>query len=262
MADTTCVICGNPCRKKYCSDPCRNRRQRAPRPLRSGTGYKQRACEVCEQQYWPTYKDQRTCGRACGTELRRRLGSLPAVQVQKHRASSRIYIRDCLSCDTTFVGRRTAERYCSMQCFGERLERRWRRQFQRRLQQEHPSARLCNCGAPAAELRRKCQPCLDADRRRRRAVERRQGSIPGLVQESYSLVEIAERDGYRCRIPSCGKPVAMAKSVPHPKAPTIDHIIPLSAGGDDTKANVRLAHFLCNSRRGNRGDVEQLKLIG
>jgi 5-methylcytosine-specific restriction endonuclease McrA len=54
----------------------------------------------------------------------------------------------------------------------------------------------------------------------------------------------------------------MAKSVPHPKAPTIDHIIPLSAGGDDTKANVRLAHFLCNSRRGNRGDVEQLKLIG
>ena len=54
----------------------------------------------------------------------------------------------------------------------------------------------------------------------------------------------------------------MTKAVPHPKAPTIDHIVPLADGGDDIKANVRLAHFLCNSRRGARGGTEQLWLIG
>jgi 5-methylcytosine-specific restriction endonuclease McrA len=53
----------------------------------------------------------------------------------------------------------------------------------------------------------------------------------------------------------------MTKVVPHPKAPTIDHIVPLSAGGDDTKANVQLACFLCNSIKGSRG-TQQLTLIG
>lgn len=54
----------------------------------------------------------------------------------------------------------------------------------------------------------------------------------------------------------------MTKAVPHPKAPTIDHVVPLAEGGADTAANVRLAHFICNSMRGNRGGGEQLALIG
>lgn len=53
----------------------------------------------------------------------------------------------------------------------------------------------------------------------------------------------------------------MTKAVPHPKAPTIDHLLPVSAGGDDVRANVRLAHFICNSRRGS-GGIVQLALVG
>jgi 5-methylcytosine-specific restriction endonuclease McrA len=49
--------------------------------------------------------------------------------------------------------------------------------------------------------------------------------------------------------------------VPHPDAPTIDHLLPLCDGGDDVRANVQLAHFLCNSRRG-AGGVVQLALVG
>jgi hypothetical protein len=37
---------------------------------------------------------------------------------------------------------------------------------------------------------------------------------------------------------------------------------PLSRGGDDTRANVQLAHFLCNARKGAAGGGEQLALIG
>jgi 5-methylcytosine-specific restriction endonuclease McrA len=54
----------------------------------------------------------------------------------------------------------------------------------------------------------------------------------------------------------------MSRLVPHPKAPTIDHIVPLAAGGDDIKANVQLAHFLCNSVKSNQGGNEQLILVG
>jgi 5-methylcytosine-specific restriction endonuclease McrA len=48
----------------------------------------------------------------------------------------------------------------------------------------------------------------------------------------------------------------------HPKAVSIDHIVPLSLGGHNTKANVQLAHLGCNISKGNRGGGEQLRLIG
>lgn len=75
----------------------------------------------------------------------------------------------------------------------------------------------------------------------------------------YTLAEIAARDRRRCGI--CRRPVLMTRLVPHPKAPTIDHVVPLSQGGDDVRSNVRLAHFLCNATRGNRGQAEQLAMI-
>jgi 5-methylcytosine-specific restriction endonuclease McrA len=119
------------------------------------------------------------------------------------------------------------------------------------------------CGESKAFFRRgdyceACRPLAAADarraaRRRRRARER------NIAHEPYTLEEIAQRDRYRCGI--CRKRVAMRQVVPHPKAPTIDHLIPVSDGGDDIKVNVQLAHFICNSRRGNRG-VVQLALVG
>lgn len=87
--------------------------------------------------------------------------------------------------------------------------------------------------------------------RRRRAAKR------GGASEPYTLPEIAERDGFRCQL--CGGSVSMETKVPDALAPTIDHIIPVSRGGDDTKANVQLAHFRCNSVKGPR-DVQRLSL--
>jgi len=80
--------------------------------------------------------------------------------------------------------------------------------------------------------------------------------------ESFTPEEIFERDGWRCQIPGCGRRVKRTAVAPHPLAPTLDHIIPRSEGGDHTRANVRCAHFICNSRRGNRGGNDQLLLVG
>lgn len=101
---------------------------------------------------------------------------------------------------------------------------------------------------------------MAAAERRRRRVNRRRRRIEGIATEPYTLAGIAERDRFRCGI--CRKRVAMTKAVPHPKAPTIDHVIPLDDDGDDTRANVQLAHFICNSRKGNRGGGEQLAFVG
>lgn len=69
---------------------------------------------------------------------------------------------------------------------------------------------------------------------------------------------IFERDGYRCHL--CGKSTDSSKPAPHPRAPTVDHVIPLARGGTHEPANCRTACFLCNSTKGDRGGGEQLAL--
>ena len=42
---------------------------------------------------------------------------------------------------------------------------------------------------------------------------------------------------------------------------TLDHIVPLSKGGNHTYANVALAHHRCNSSKGNRIKTQQMRLF-
>jgi 5-methylcytosine-specific restriction endonuclease McrA len=92
----------------------------------------------------------------------------------------------------------------------------------------------------------------------RRKNRKRRG--PDIISEPYTLAEIAARDGYRCGL--CRRKVNMALKNPHPQAPTIDHVIPLSISRDDTRVNVQLAHRGCNVAKGVRAVGEQLALIG
>ena len=62
----------------------------------------------------------------------------------------------------------------------------------------------------------------------------------------------------------CGAPVDT--SLPHgmPESPEVDEVVPISKGGSPIdRNNVRLAHRLCNQKRGNKdiGDyrVERMK---
>ena len=72
--------------------------------------------------------------------------------------------------------------------------------------------------------------------------------------------EILERDGWRCGI--CRKVIGKKFKYPHPRSKSIDHIVPLSHGGDDTAENKRAAHLGCNVARGNEMGEEQVALFG
>jgi hypothetical protein len=87
--------------------------------------------------------------------------------------------------------------------------------------------------------------------------------------ENVSPKYIFKRDKYRCNLKlsaSCNGKTDPTKVVPHPRAPTVDHIIPLDAlrenGGVHSKANTWTACFECNSIKGHRGGGEQLAMIG
>lgn len=67
------------------------------------------------------------------------------------------------------------------------------------------------------------------------------------------------RDGYRCHL--CNRKTDPTKRVPHPRAPTLDHVIPLSCGGTHEPLNCRTACYICNTRKGAGGGGEQFILF-
>lgn len=97
----------------------------------------------------------------------------------------------------------------------------------------------------------------DPEWRRRRMTDmstrhhqKRARSVSG---ERFGLDDIFKRDNAKCHL--CRKPVARHDA-------SMDHIIPLSLGGEHSLVNVALAHQSCNSSKNNRPANEQLRLIG
>jgi hypothetical protein len=106
------------------------------------------------------------------------------------------------------------------------------------------------------------EQCAQAQRRAMKRIgrDRRRASQRDAYVAPVYRAKIYQRDGYRCHL--CNKKVNQDAVVPHPMAPTIDHLVPLASGGTHEPANVATAHFICNSRKGDRGAGEQLALIG
>lgn len=99
-----------------------------------------------------------------------------------------------------------------------------------------------------------CQAINKANARRNRYFNRRGRKSRAFVA-TVKREKIFEWDRYRCHI--CGGMTNKAKSVPHPQAPTVDHLVPLAAGGTHEPTNCRTAHFLCNVIKQNQGGGEQ-----
>ena len=87
---------------------------------------------------------------------------------------------------------------------------------------------------------------------------RRRIKVQGaLVDDDITLHDLFIRDSGKCHI--CGgdcdwndcrtknKHFVAGKSYP-----TIDHVVPLAKGGEHSWANVKLAHFSCNSAKGDK----------
>jgi 5-methylcytosine-specific restriction endonuclease McrA len=89
------------------------------------------------------------------------------------------------------------------------------------------------------------------DRARRAANERRRDARRrNVVVVLYDSVAIYERDGWICYI--CDLPIDPNIKGPHQESASIDHIIPISLGGDDAPWNVGAAHRGCNCGKGKK----------
>lgn len=75
----------------------------------------------------------------------------------------------------------------------------------------------------------------------------------------YLRAAICVRDGWTCGI--CSRSVDSDREYPDPLAASLDHVVPVSQGGTNDPANLRLVHLVCNLRRRHLGGGEQLALI-
>lgn len=93
---------------------------------------------------------------------------------------------------------------------------------------------------------RTAHPEVNADQaRRRRALV-----FGGAVREIVRLAVLLERDGLDCYL--CGREMLVRVDRYHPLRATVDHIVPLSRGGEHSYANARPMCRECNLRKGTR----------
>lgn len=104
----------------------------------------------------------------------------------------------------------------------------------------------------------RCASCKRDDRREGATERNHRRRARARAVESVGIRYLMERDGGRCQL--CRGKVRGDKRFPHPKSPSVDHIIPLSRGGTHERRNCQLAHLICNSLKSDGGS-DQLRLL-
>lgn len=74
--------------------------------------------------------------------------------------------------------------------------------------------------------------------------------LPDTTVDRFDPYEIYERDNWICQI--CFESVSKTLKHPDLMSATLDHIYPISKGGEHTESNTQLAHLVCNIKKGNK----------
>jgi hypothetical protein len=98
---------------------------------------------------------------------------------------------------------------------------------------------------------RYCRSCALVKRRERYRIKTaKRQKITNPIRISADV--IIERDGNVCHL--CDSEIDLTLARNSRFGATIDHVVPVSKGGADTLENMRLAHWICNIKKGNRVD--------
>lgn len=116
------------------------------------------------------------------------------------------------------------------------------------------------CGRTFSTTQPRAEACSRACNDRSPKAKERAAKRRGAGNTSpFSTAEIAERDGWMCGI--CGGRIPKRAKHPDGRSLSIDHIVPLSEGGDHVPSNVQVAHLKCNLSKGVRAVGCQLRLV-
>ena len=241
----SCIICGKEFKtasknkqNKACSKSCGQKHR---------TLTKERECKWCKQIYtWENnqVRHQNYCSDDC-----------------KHKNKLSKKGKSCKWC-----GKISLRVFCTDDCKKQHDNERARQKAMSLHIQQEIEIKCAWCGElfePSYGEKNRTY-CLDCSKRapRKIAKQKRRMRIKDKYVEPVPLKYLIKRDNAICKI--CGEKVNVEEVVPHPLAPTNDHIIPISLGGEHSKRNCQLAHFSCNCLKSNgvASGGEQLMLFG
>lgn len=209
----------------------------------------------------PTYCSE-TCRRTAATARDIASGKYAAVLAErKANRTPTSHDLTCHTCSKPMTVKRRDAKYCSSLCMEHGNVRRC---SEPGCDKPHRAKGLCSGHYNAKNLpgSQRTWPAKPETRRRalRRKTQRRRALTHLPTAEHVDRDVVGVRDGWRCGV--CRKRVNRALAWPDPMSPSLDHVVPLSQGGEHTYANSRITHWHCNHMRSNRGGGEQLALFG
>lgn len=220
-----------------------------------------RTCRICGGVLSDTtYHREGSAQRCCSMDCLRLHWRAKAAARSKYESKAPKPCATCGELTTPKPGRGRNNKYCSRRC----------REVSKNtspLMSPIVVADCVDCGAAHVTRpntqRRRCPPChaIHLRHKKRSSGARYRARKRNARTEVFANVDVYERDGWRCGL--CGKPIDRNLAFPHPKSVSLDHIIPLSRGGEHSMANTQASHYECNMRKNNGVLVpEQLRLIG
>lgn len=90
-----------------------------------------------------------------------------------------------------------------------------------------------------------CETCRKS---RRHWSDKKRAERAGVEYEFVNRRRVYERDEWTCHI--CRDPIDPTAKWPDMMCASLDHVIPLALGGPHAYANVKAAHWLCNTYKG------------
>lgn len=178
---------------------------------------------------------------------------------QAHKPKKPIVAKFCLHCGKSFISNLSHQKFCSDHCrisANAKFQKiRWRETHPRQEFYEY-SCDLCDAVVIRKYLVTKggngrfCDTCRVRNRRARNHIKTVRRQSLTVKPSRLSCDEIAERDNFVCHI--CSGLVDMSLPRTSGLGATVDHVIPLSKGGSDEPDNLRLAHWVCNVRKGSK----------
>ena len=156
--------------------------------------------------------------------IRRSGGADPAWHFQSEKL--------CLVCGAEDWPTNHLRRYCSQRCAALFYR------AEGNVSREVP----CVCCGEVIDL---FKPSAVSGRKKRADVGRCSSCVR--PKNAVDVSFLVGRDGTSCSI--CGLEVDMSIGWPHGESPSVDHVIPYYAGGQNTADNCALAHLVCNIRK-------------
>lgn len=259
----TCQGCGGQFsgrKRKYCTKQCglnfRSAQHRRSQGIPTRQELIQRAaCHQTHECFWcgSTFQPKRKgrdkyCSRECCFAFKAARSAL----VDQMSASHKVYRAKCRWCGCKFDAPSSVI-YCSKGCCNSFHAQEARLKAEAEFVPVEFSCRECGETVQTSYGNPRIYFCSESCSRKsakriRRKMER--ARLRQVQVERVDPIKVFDRDGWRCQICGSKTPKTKRGSI-HPTAPELDHIVPLSVGGEHSYRNTQCACRECNGKKGD-----------